>query len=56
MSECDTNKITPPNPVHEHPDTTWRFYDEVWADEYGPYENELECRLALAEYCQKVLG
>jgi len=45
------------NPVHQHPDNgKWYFYDETWADEYGPYDSEEQANAKLKEYCEKVLG
>lgn len=34
----------------------WFFSDECWANEYGPYFTEVECRQKLAEYCKVCLG
>ena len=43
------------DPVHEF-DGKWYFWDETWADRYGPYDNEDTCRKALDRYCKEVLG
>ena len=34
----------------------WYFWDEVWADSYGPYNPEKEAREALNKYCVQELG
>ena len=34
----------------------WYFWDEVWADSYGPYNTEKEAREALNKYCVEELG
>lgn len=34
----------------------WYFWNEVWADAYGPYETEEEAREELDRYCREVLG
>jgi len=40
------------DPVHQdETDSQWYFWDEVWADRYGPYTTEEECRKSLASYC-----
>jgi hypothetical protein len=44
-------QLIPPDPVFQKIDG-WYFCDEVWADEYGPYETEDECRIQLANYCE----
>jgi hypothetical protein len=39
------------DPVHQDPkDGKWYFYDETWADRYGPYDGEQEAREALKKY------
>jgi hypothetical protein len=53
-NDCDS--VKPPDPVHSHPDSTWWFYEETWADENGPYSTEEECRTMLLKYCREVLG
>jgi hypothetical protein len=39
------------NPLHEHKDETWWFYDETWAYENGPYLTFEEGLDALQTYC-----
>ena len=34
----------------------WYFWNEVWADCYGPYDTEEEAEEELTEYCAKELG
>ena len=43
------------DPVEEI-DGKWYFWTETWADTYGPYENAVEAKRAMAEYCHSVLG
>jgi|APCry1669188910_1035180.scaffolds.fasta_scaffold32161_3 hypothetical protein len=38
------------NPIHKNEDG-WYFWDELWADEYGLYSTEEECKAKLKEYC-----
>lgn len=33
----------------------WYFYDETWANEYGPYDTEEEARKDFAVYCENML-
>jgi len=42
------------NPVHQHDDGTWGFFDEVWADCMGTYATEEEANAALAEYVKEL--
>lgn len=44
------------NPVHQNEDGTWWFWDETWAVEYGPYDDQGECENALEDYAVNVLG
>lgn len=37
-------------------DGQWYFWNETWADEYGPYPTRIEAVKALKEYCKVVLG
>lgn len=30
----------------------WYFWDETWANHYGPFNTETECREALRTYCE----
>lgn len=34
----------------------WYFWNEVWADRYGPYESEDEANKQLERYYKEVLG
>lgn len=49
-------KDLPPLLRHESPDPVhmknnrWYFYDETWADTYGPYKTEEEAREKLSGY------
>lgn len=42
------------DPVTQHPDGSWWFWDEVWADELGPYKTESEARTALDAYVDQI--
>ena len=45
------NTVTEPrDPVHMDPDGQWYFYDETWANRYGPYPGPDEARSGLQEY------
>lgn len=48
--EC-TYQNTDGNPLHEHKDGTWWFYEETWALESGPYESFDDGYTALEAYC-----
>lgn len=37
-------------------DNKWYFWDETWADKYGPFDTEEEARADLLKYCQDYLG
>jgi hypothetical protein len=41
------------NPLHEHTDGTWWFYDQSWNLEQGPYAAYETAEEALTEYCIK---
>ena len=43
------------NAVHKDKDG-WYFWDETWADRYGPYKTEEECRQKLDNYCKTYLS
>lgn len=47
--------VSPPDPVHQHKDGTWWFYDELWVDEYGPFKDEAEAKTHLQAYFEKWL-
>ncbi len=42
------------NPVHQNPDGKWYFWDEVWVEEYGPFESKAEADKACAEYARSL--
>ncbi len=44
------------NPVHEHKDGTWWFYEETWTFENGPFPTYEEAEAALEAYCIVVLA
>jgi hypothetical protein len=39
------------DPLHQHEDGTFWFYEETWTLENGPYATHEEAYNALAEYC-----
>jgi hypothetical protein len=39
------------NPLHEHVNGEWFFYEETWAYENGPFPTYDDAYQALAEYC-----
>jgi hypothetical protein len=43
------------NPVHEK-DGQWWFFDETWADEYGPYATEELADEAVKQYAAYLDG
>jgi len=40
------------NPLHEHDDETWWYYDETWALENGPFDTYEEAYASLLAYCE----
>jgi hypothetical protein len=42
------------NPLHQHEDETWWFYEETWVWESGPYETYEAAYAALEDYCVKL--
>ncbi len=40
------------DPVHQKEDGKWYFSDELWVEEYGPYDTEKQARDALEEYAK----
>lgn len=45
------NYVSDGNPLHEHTDGTWWFYEETWAFENGPYLTYEDGYDALEGYC-----
>lgn len=44
------------DPVHQDKDDQkWYFWNEVWADRFGPYDSEDEAREKVREYVEKFL-
>jgi len=39
------------DPLHQHEDESWWFYEETWSMENGPFPTYDEAYNALAEYC-----
>lgn len=52
---ADPIRLTP-NPVHQHEDGTWWFYNEIWADECGPFETKALSEAACVKYAEMELG
>jgi hypothetical protein len=46
----------PADPVEQDADGKWWFWDETWADKYGPYETKEAVHKALWTYCVYELG
>ncbi len=44
------------DPVHEHTDGRWWFWDETWADELGPFKDRVEANTACKDYADQLLG
>lgn len=55
MSDCNYNR-SDDNPVHQHADGDWYFYDETWAFEHGPFKTELEAEDRCGWYVKEILG
>jgi hypothetical protein len=51
---CDQTELNG-NPLHEHKDGKWWFYEETWAFENGPFPTFEEAGAALEAYCLVVL-
>ena len=50
-NECTPkNKAEEGQPVHQHKDGTWWFWDETWGTEYGPYEYYEQACHAMGQY------
>ena len=43
-------------PIHQHDDGSWWWYDETWVEEHGPYSTIEEANLAITKYCREELG
>lgn len=41
-------------PVHMHDDGTWWFFDEVWACEFGPYDNKENAHTGMMRYAKQL--
>ena len=55
MNENDRIEGSFRDPVHQL-NGHWYFWNEVWADQLGPYETEAEARRELDRYVREVLG
>lgn len=47
------SKVTNDNPVFAK-DGKWFFWDELWANESGPYDTEEEANQALEQYAESL--
>lgn len=43
------------DPVNQHEDGSWWYWNETWSDEHGPYMREGLARISLAVYCKYML-
>lgn len=43
------------NPLHEHVDGTFWYYDETWAFENGPFDTRIEANASLESYCKEII-
>ena len=44
------------DPVHQHLDDSWWWYDETWASECGPFPNREDAETSGKVYAKEVLG
>jgi hypothetical protein len=44
------------NPIFQGENGLWFFWDETWANNYGPYNTEEEAKQELDKYCKYILG
>jgi hypothetical protein len=44
------------DPIHEHVDGSWWFWDETWADELGPFKDRPEAQKECDTYANQLLG
>lgn len=45
------------DPVHQdESDGQWYFWDETWANRYGPYDSRRKAEQRIDDYCRDVLG
>lgn len=51
QSECKAPS-TGTDPVHQHADGCWYYFDETWFDEHGPYPSEFAARSGLRQYAR----
>jgi len=42
------------NPLHQHKDESWWYYDETWTLEAGPFETYELGYAALVSYCEEL--
>lgn len=42
------------NPVHQHSDGSWWFYDETWSQELGPFSSEQLCKDSCKKYVEEL--
>jgi hypothetical protein len=45
----------PNDPLHMH-EGKWWFWDEAWADRYGPFETRIAAKGSLEAYCKELSG
>jgi hypothetical protein len=47
----DPDLVGSGNPMHQHEDNTWWFYEETWQLEQGPFDTHDDALTALGQYC-----
>lgn len=45
-----------PDPVHQHKDGSWFWFEETWSDEYGPFTSRDDAEESCKRYVREVLG
>lgn len=49
-------KCGPNRDEQDYDETGWYFWDETWANRYGPYLSREQCAKNLNQYCKEALG
>lgn len=44
--------MTSSNPIEQHEDGTWWFWDEVWVNLHGPFDTKEDCEETLQDYIE----
>lgn len=60
MNKLNLTEVKRHDPVeyltHDPGGPGWYFWNEIWVDNYGPFNTEEEAREALNKYCVEELG